>query len=117
MKRGGIWTVAGTKDYVGQPRPIVIVQDDSFDQTDSITVCAFTTDETKAPLFRLPVQPNGRNGLRVAGRLMVDNITTVPKSRIGVRIGSLDNEDMLRLNRAMLVFLGLAVSPRARREQ
>lgn len=116
MKRGGIWTVAGAKDYMGKPRPVVIVQDDSFDQTDSITVCAFTTDETEAPLFRLPVEPNERNGLRVAGRLMVDKITTVPKSKIGVRIGRLDDEDMLRLNRAMLVFLGLAVSPRARRE-
>ena len=52
MKRGDIWTVAGGKDYAGKPRPVVIVQDDSFDATDSITVCAFTTDETEAPLFR-----------------------------------------------------------------
>ena len=43
MRRGDIWTVAGGKDYAGKPRPAVIVQDDSFDATDSITVCAFTT--------------------------------------------------------------------------
>jgi mRNA-degrading endonuclease toxin of MazEF toxin-antitoxin module len=59
MRRGDIWTVAGGKDHAGKPRPIVIVQDDSFDATDSITVCAFTTDETEAPLFRSPVEPNG----------------------------------------------------------
>jgi mRNA interferase MazF len=52
MKRGDIWTVAGGKDYAGKPRSVVIVQDDSFDATDSITICAFTTDETDAPLFR-----------------------------------------------------------------
>jgi hypothetical protein len=71
MKRGDIWTVSGGKDYMGKPRPIVIVQDDSFDGTDSITVCAFTTDETDAPLFRLSVEPNERNGLRATCRLMV----------------------------------------------
>ena len=31
------------------------------------------------------------------------------------RVGRLDDEDILRLNRAMLVFLGLAISPRAQR--
>ncbi len=112
MKRGEIWTVAGGKEYAGKPRPAVIVQDDSFDATDSITICAFTTDETDAPLFRLPVQPDERNGLRAASRLMVDKITTVPKSKVGARVGRLGDEDIMRLNQAALVFLGLAVSPR-----
>ena len=115
MKRGDICTVAGGKDYAGKPRPVVIVQDDSFDATASITICAFTTDETNAPLFRLPVAPNERNGLRAPCRLMVDKITTVPKSKIGAQIGRLDDEDVLRLNQAVLVFLGLASSPRRRR--
>ena len=116
MRRGEIWTIAGGKDYAGKPRPVVIVQDNSFDATDSITVCAFTTDPTDAPLFRLIVEPNERNGLRSTCRLMVDKITTVPKSKIGSRIGRLDDEDVLRLNRAMLVFLGMAVSVRSERD-
>lgn len=114
MRRGEIWTISGGKDYAGKPRPVVIIQDDSFDATDSITICAFTTDETDAPLFRLPVSPNERNGLRAECRLMVDKITTVPKTKVGSRVGTLDNEDILRLNQAVLVFLGLAVSPRTR---
>jgi len=114
MRRGDIWTVAGGKDYTGKPRPVVIVQDDSFDATDSITICAFTTDETVAPLFRLPVDPNERNGLRAACRLMVDKITTVPKTKVGALVGRLDDEDILRLNQAVLVFFGLAVSPRTK---
>jgi mRNA interferase MazF len=114
MKRGDIWTVAGGKNYAGKPRPVVIVQDDSFDATDSITICGFTTDETEAPLFRLPVEPNERNGLRTACRLMVDKITTVPKTKVGPRVGRLDDEDILRLNQAVLVFLGLAVSPKTK---
>jgi mRNA interferase MazF len=108
LKRGEIWTVAGGKDYAGKPRPAVILQDDRFDKTDSVTMCAFTTDPTDAPLFRLPIEPNEGNGLRVVCRLMVDKITTVPKTKIGTRIGRLDDEDMVRLNRAVLVFLGIA---------
>jgi mRNA interferase MazF len=117
MTRGDIRTVAGGKDYAGKPRPVVVVQDDSFDATDSITICAFTTDETEAPLFRLLVQPNERNGLRSVCRLMVDKIATVPKSKVGNRVGRLDDEYMVRLNRAMMVFLGLALSPRVGRNR
>jgi len=116
VRRGEIWTVSGGKDYAGKPRPVAIVQDNSFDATDSVTICAFTTDETEAPLFRILIEPNERNGLRAPCRLMVDKITTVPKSKIGSRIGRLDDEDVLRLNRAMLVFLGMAVSVRSERD-
>lgn len=107
MRRGEIWTVAGGKDYGGKPRPAVILQDDRFDMTDSITVCAFTTDPTDAPLFRLHIEPSPGNGLRASCRLMVDKITTIPKTKIGARVGRLADEDMVRLNRAVLVFLGI----------
>jgi mRNA interferase MazF len=108
VKRGEVWTVAGGADYAGKPRPIVIVQDDRFDATKSVTICAFTSDPTDAPLLRLAVEPNETNGLRTASRLMVDKITTVPKAKLGSRIGRLADTDMVRLNRAMMIFLGLA---------
>ena len=76
--------------------------------TNSVTVCAFTTDPTVAPLFRLPIKPSQANGLRAICRLMVDKITTVPKTGIRARVGRLTDEDMVRLNRAVLVFLGIA---------
>lgn len=115
MRRGEIWAVSGGKDYAGKPRPVVILQDDSFDAMNSVTVCAFTTDPTKAPLFRLAIEPTERNGLRAPCRLMVDKITAVPKSMAGVKIGRLDDEDILRLSRALVVFLGLAASSKAER--
>jgi mRNA interferase MazF len=116
VKRGEIWIVSGSKDYAGKPRPVVIVQDDSFDSTESVTICAFTTDPTDAPLFRLIVDPNERNGLRFPSRLMVDKITTIPKAKLDVQIGRLDDVDVVRLNQAVLLFLGLAVSPKISRK-
>ena len=108
MKRGEIWTAAAGSGYAGKPRPVAILQDDRFDATDSITIVAFTTDPTDAPLFRLPVEPDETNGLRASCRLMVDKITTMPKAKLGTSIGRLSDKDMLRLNRAVLVFLGMA---------
>ena len=107
MKRGEVWTIAG-EGYAGKPRPAVVVQDDRFDATASITVCAFTTDLTNAPLIRLPVSPTGRNGLRSASRVMVDKITTVSKSKMGKQVGQLDQKDLARSDRAIIVVLGLA---------
>ncbi|HEV2641361.1 MAG TPA: type II toxin-antitoxin system PemK/MazF family toxin [Candidatus Elarobacter sp.] len=116
MKRGEIWTVAGGRGYVGKPRPAVVVQDDRFDATDSVTICAFTTDPTDAPLLRIPVAPDERTGLREPSCLMVDKLTTVSRSKLGTRIGTLSDEEIVRLNRAIAVFLGLGTSLRARRE-
>jgi mRNA interferase MazF len=108
LKRGEIWTVSGGPADAGKPRPVVIVQDDRFDATDSVTICAFTTDPTDAPLMRLRIDPTGTNGLNEPSSLMVDKITTVPRTRLGARVGLLGDEDMLRFGRAAVVFLGMA---------
>lgn len=112
MKRGDIWTVAGRSDYSGKPRPCVILQDDRFTETASVIVCGFSTDDTVAPIFRLPVEPNEKNGLRSKSTLMVDKINSVPRSKLGRQVGTLDTDDMSRLNRAILTFLGMNGSSR-----
>ena len=112
MKRGEIWTVSAGGEYVGKPRPAVIVQDDRFEHTRSVTICALTTDPTDAPLFRLGIEPSSENGLQSASRIMVDKVTTISRARVGKRIGRLADGDVVRLNRALLVFLGVAAPTR-----
>lgn len=108
MRRSEIWTAAAGSGYVGKPRPVVVLQDDRFDSTESVTVCAFTTDPTEAPLIRLRVEPDDINRLREPCSLMADKITTIPRSKLGEDVGRLSGEDMVRLERAVLVFFGLA---------
>lgn len=108
MRRGEVWTAAGGPGYAGKPRPVVIIQDDRFDATDSVTICAFTTDPAEAPLIRIRTDPDEVNGLHQTSSLMVDKITTVARGRLGQRVGALSDEDMLRLGRAIVVFLGIA---------
>ena len=108
MRRTEIWTAAAGSGYVGKPRPVVIIQDDRFDATGSVTVCAFTTDPVEAPLIRLQIEPDDVNGLHERCSLMVDKITTIPRSKLGEHIGRLSDDDMVRMGRAVLVFFGLA---------
>jgi len=71
-------------------------------------VCPLSSEPIDAPIFRIQVEPTPENGLRATSRLMVDKFTTVPKSPLGQCIGRLADDDLLRLNRSLLVFLGLA---------
>jgi mRNA-degrading endonuclease toxin of MazEF toxin-antitoxin module len=89
------------------PRPALIVQDDRFG-TDSVTVCPFTADPTEAPLIRLKIEAGKPVGLTGTSRLMIDKLTTVQRRRLGAKVGDLDHTTMLRVNRAIIVFLGLA---------
>ena len=108
MKRGEIWTVSGGNDYAAKPRPVVIVQDDVFAETQSITICPFTSNPLDEPLLRIAIVATPENGLVTVSRIMIDKITSVPKTKIGRRVGELSDQDRIRLNRALIVFLGLA---------
>jgi mRNA interferase MazF len=108
VRRGEIYTAAARGPYTGKPRPVVILQDDRFDATASVTVCPFTTNPVEAPLLRLPIDPTGDNGLEQPSQLMVDKVTTVPRSGLRECLGRLRDEDLLAVNRSLIVFLGLA---------
>ncbi len=109
MRRGDIYSAAARGAYSGKPRPVVVIQDDRFDATASVTVVPFTTSEVEAPLLRIPVQPSETTGLAQTSRLMVDKVTTVPRTNLTNPVGRLSDQDLIRLNRALLVFLGLAI--------
>lgn len=108
MKRGETWVAAGGGDYTGKPRPVVIVQDNRFEDTNSVTICAITGEATEAPLLRISLTANPDNGLVEDSHVMVDKISTVRRERLSRRIGALSAADMRRIDRAILVFLGIA---------
>ena len=108
MTRGEIRTAAARGPHTGKQRPVVVVQDDRFDATASVTVCPFTTNPVDAPMVRIPIEPSGQNGLDRLRSLMVDKVTTVPRSSLGDRLGRLSDDELVQLNRSLMVFLGLA---------
>jgi mRNA interferase MazF len=108
VRRGELWTAAGGKHYAGKPRPVLLIQDDRFDATASITVCPLTSDPTEIPLLRIPLSPSESNGLLEPSSIMLDKVTTMSRSKLAQRIGRVSDTDLLALSRGLVVFLGLA---------
>ena len=107
LTRGAVVTVAAPGEY-GKPRPALLIQSDLFDEHPSITVCLITPDLRDAPLFRLDVHLSAENGLHHLSQVMVDKVVTVSRGRIGSRLGSLEANIMLRVSRALALWIGLA---------
>jgi mRNA interferase MazF len=108
MRRGEVWVAAGGPDYAGKPRPVIILQDDRFDGTDSVTVCGLTTTRIRARVERIPIDPTPENGLHVACDAMVDKVVTMPRRKLSQAVGRLAAADMARISASVIVFLGLA---------
>jgi mRNA interferase MazF len=108
MGRGEIWTASGGPDYAGKPRPVLIVSSSLFQDLGSVAVCLFTTRIEEAMAVRPLIQPDGGNGLRADSQLMIDKVTSVAKSKLGERVGVLSDQDMIKVNRSLMLYLGLA---------
>ncbi|GEP39816.1 putative endoribonuclease MazF [Nocardioides psychrotolerans] len=108
MRRGDIYIAAARGAYTGKPRPVVIVQDDRFDANASVTVCPLTTNPVEAPLVRISVEPTETTGIEKPSQIMVDKVTTMPRANVREHLGRLADADLVRLDRALVVFLGLA---------
>lgn len=108
LKRGDVVVVALPGDY-GKPRPALIIQSDLFNETHaSVTVVPVTSTLVDAPIFRLTVDPSPTNGLRSLSQLMIDKVTTVSRTRIAQSIGRLEEDLLLRVNRALALWVGIA---------
>ena len=107
MQRGQFVTVAAPGDY-GKPRPALVLQNDLFAELPSVVLCPLTTTiRTDADLFRLEVEPSPGNGLRQLSQIAIDKITVVPVAKIGEVIGKADDALLLRVNRALALFLSI----------
>lgn len=107
MKRGDLIAVVLPREY-GKPRPAIVVQSDDFEHLNSVTVIPLTSDTLSLEVFRIDIAPSEQNGLHLPSQVMIDKIAGLPRSRVGVRIGHLSDDDMDRVNRALAVFLGFA---------
>jgi mRNA interferase MazF len=107
MRRGDLVTMALPGAY-GKPRPALVIQSDLFDAHPSVAVLPVTSELRDAPLFRIRVEPSAGNGLRQPSDVMADKPRTVPRDKVGEAIGRLSDDTMLRVNRALALFLGFA---------
>ena len=108
VRRGSIVVLAARGVYTGKPRPAVVVQSDAFNATHaSITVCPITSDCVDAPLFRVALPPGDRTGLVVASQVMVDKVSSVPRSAVDRVIGACDDLHLEQVDEALRRWLDL----------
>ena len=107
MKRGSVVTVAIQGDF-GKARPALVVQSDLFADHSTVAVLLMSSNIVDAPLIRLDVEPSDQNGLRALSQIAIDKMFTVRREKIGSVIGQLEDDTMVAVNCAMVVFYGLA---------
>jgi mRNA interferase MazF len=108
MKRGDLVTIAMQGDF-GKPRPALVLQSDVFSNIhETVSVALLSSNLIQAPIFRLNVMPDDRNGLTKECQIQIDKIMSVRKEKIGKVIGTLDDTMLVRVNRALALWLGLA---------
>lgn len=107
MRRGDLVTVAMQGDF-GKPRPALVIQADQFGGIPTVTLLPLSSDRMDASLLRIDIAPDARNGLRKPSQVMVDKAYTARREKIGRLIGTLNAETMLRVERSLAVFLGIA---------
>ncbi len=107
MRRGQFVTVATPGDY-GKPRPALVVQSDLFNELPSVVICPLTTTlRDDAPQLRIDVAPSPQNGLGQPSQIAIDKITVVPATKVGAAIGAADDALIVRVNRALALFLAI----------
>lgn len=108
MKRGNVVTVAMQGDF-RKPRPALVLQSDVFsDIHATVTVALISSEIVQAPIFRLDIEPNEANGLTRPSQVQIDKIMSIRSEKIGSVVGELNDVMMVRVNRALALWLGLA---------
>jgi mRNA interferase MazF len=94
----------------GRLRPCVIVQNDVSNRFGSTTIVVPLTDVRNiahlSPVYVLA--PKGDGGLKKDSLVLCDQIRTVDQLRFGLFFGVLSPETMAKVDRALLISLGLA---------
>ncbi|WP_210302717.1 type II toxin-antitoxin system PemK/MazF family toxin [Bartonella callosciuri] len=104
--RGSLVTIAMQGDF-GKPRPALIIQANQFSEHTSVTVLPITSTLVAAPLLRITLQPDSKNGLQKPSQVMIDKIMTVRCEKISPAFGSIHADQMIEIERCLAVFLGI----------
>ena len=108
MKRGDV-VLAVVPSELGRPRPGVVVQADNFNkELSTVFICPVTSDFQERLPLRPMIEAKPSNGLLVRSQIMTDKMVALRHDRVRRVIGHIDAETSERLDRALLVVLGLA---------
>ena len=94
---------------IRKTRPALVLQNDIANRSSPITVVAAITstfDETLYPTEVL-IAPKGKTGLSVDSVVLLNQLRSVDKKRLVKRLGKLSAENLVQVDRALRISLGL----------
>ena len=108
MKRGQIVTAVGRGDFARKPRPVLVIQAETFSlYHPTITVCPITSIESHDTLYRVPIGRTDENGLYADGEIEIDLIQAIRRQRIGAVIGQASEEVLFAVDQSLRRWLAL----------
>jgi mRNA interferase MazF len=108
IARGNVVLMVVPSD-LGRPRPGVVVQGDEFTAgLSTIIVCPVSSDLQDELSLRPVIEVAPENGLRLRSQIMTDRLIALRRDRVRSVIGRIDAETSEKLDRALLLVLGLS---------
>jgi mRNA interferase MazF len=108
--KGTVVVSSSSKGLSGKPRPAIVVQDEKLDLFETVIVIPLTSLHGSDRSINPVISPDEKNGLEHRSMAMVQRVGPVKKTEIGQAIGMLSEADMMRINTAMILILGLGTS-------
>ena len=111
VKRGDIFyaqlnPVVGSEQ--GGTRPVLVVQNDIGNQYSPTTIALAITSQISKAKLPTHIEVSGiKSGLEKNSVILAEQMRTIDKSRLKHKIAYLDEEFMLRVDKALEISLGL----------
>jgi mRNA interferase MazF len=107
LSRGDV-VIAVFPGELGKPRPAVVLQANEFPGIyTTVLSCPLTTHLLETPLLRPTINASAENGLQHRSQVMVEKITPIRREVIGQQIGRLADDDLSRIEVALVHVIGL----------
>ncbi|HEV8524256.1 MAG TPA: type II toxin-antitoxin system PemK/MazF family toxin [Terriglobales bacterium] len=110
-KRGDVYLVSFDPTLgaeIRKTRPAVIIQNDVANHFSPLTIVAAISSKFDEPLYPTEALVRaGEAGLRSDSVVLLNQIRTIDKSRLARHLGSLRAATLLKVDRALLLSLGL----------
>ena len=110
VKRGDLYyadlsPVVGSEQ--GGIRPVLVVQNDIGNKYSPTVIAAAITSKLNKAKLPTHIELSSNYGLEKDSVVLLEQIRTIDKSRLKEKIGELNNFTMQKVNRAMMISLGV----------
>lgn len=88
-------------------RPVIILQNDIQNEKSPTTIVAPITSAKKKRMLTHVKLEKGEAGIQKESIILLEQVTTIDRFQLGRYLGSVDDEKLLKIERALMASLGL----------